>query len=63
MWTNEVIFSEGDLQAVVDGTSEDYYDFLESEYMGDSEERAKHVKKMIERLNAELEYLRNYEYV
>ena len=47
MWTNETIFSEGDLNR------EEYEVFIEQEYEGSYQERLEHVENMLQRLQAE----------
>ena len=50
MWTEQTIFSIGDLC----GTAEkEYNDFINKEYGADIRERLKHVKRMITRLEFE----------
>jgi hypothetical protein len=51
MWTNETIFSKGDLSESLD--SEKYREFIVKEYADDYRARREHVKLMIERLQAE----------
>lgn len=48
MWTNEVIFSKGDLS-----NNEEYENFLTENYQGNHHERLIHVTQMIDRLQAE----------
>lgn len=52
MWTNETIFSLGDLSR-----TDEYSEFIDSEYDGDRSVRLEHVNHMIERLQAEKEML------
>ena len=52
MWTNETIFSEGDLC-----NADEYEQFINDEYQGKRSDRLEHVKNMIERLQAEKEML------
>ena len=48
MWTNETIFSEGDLC-----DEELYEQFIEKEYQGVYSDRINHIENMITRLRAE----------
>lgn len=48
MWTNEVIFSKGDLS-----NNEEYENFLTENYQGNHHERLIHVTQMIDRLQEE----------
>lgn len=50
MWTDEIIFSLGDLSY----DEESYEEFIEKEYQGDYMERLEHVEHMIARLQVEL---------
>lgn len=52
MWTNETIFSLGDLSR-----TDEYSEFIKREYDGIPSERLEHVNHMIERLQAEKEML------
>ena len=52
MWTNETIFSEGDLC-----DDELYEQFIEKEYQGNYSDRIAHIDNMINRLQAEQETL------
>lgn len=52
MWTDETIFSLGDLSR-----TEEYSEFIDREYDGDRSVRLEHVKNMISRLQAEKEML------
>lgn len=52
MWTDETIFSLGDLSR-----TEEYSEFIDREYDGMRSERLEHVKNMISRLQAEKEML------
>ena len=52
MWTNETIFSEGDLC-----NEELYEQFIEKEYQGVYSDRINHIENMITRLRAEQETL------
>lgn len=52
MWTNETIFSEGDLC-----DEELYEQFIEKEYQGVYSDRINHIENMITRLRAEQETL------
>ena len=53
MWTNETIFSEGDLCE-----EELYEQFIEKEYQGIYSDRINHIENMITRLRAEQETLK-----
>ena len=53
MWTNETIFSEGDLC-----DDELYEQFIEQEYQGNYSDRIAHIDNMITRLRAEQETLK-----
>ena len=53
MWTNETIFSEGDLC-----DEELYEQFIEKEYQGVYSDRINHIENMITRLRAEQETLK-----
>ena len=50
MWTDEIIFSEGDL---CDPSECGYHEFIQNEYQGNYFERLDHVLSMIKRLEAE----------
>lgn len=51
MWTNETIFSLGDISNGIE--SEAYRNFVQTEYEYGYVDRLEHVKLMIERLQAE----------
>lgn len=50
MWTNETIFSLGDLSF---GDDQLYTDFIQREYNGDYSERLYHIERAIARLQFE----------
>lgn len=53
MWTNETIFSEGDLC-----NADEYEQFINDEYQGERSYRLEHVQNMLERLTAEKNMLK-----
>lgn len=50
MWTNQTIFSIGDLSGTME---KEYQEFIEKEYNGSYSDRLMHIEHMLERLEFE----------
>lgn len=50
MWTNQTIFSVGDLSGTME---KEYHEFIEKEYNGSYSDRLMHIEHMLERLEFE----------
>lgn len=53
MWSNEKIFSVGDLCSYND----EYDEFIKNEHLGDLTDRYNHITEMIKRLNNEMIFI------